>query len=145
MDYNSAESVRSFLLGGRETWQQTLSTDLVAQHFLTASFIPALDKGRKQIPGHSSSVINISSISGSAKSHSGGQFAYAASKAALSQLSRQMAFTLHPLRIRVNCIEPGVFPSEMTAGGSDENQKSKLEGMGGKFPAGELLSPTLYQ
>ncbi|KAK2762660.1 hypothetical protein FQN54_000834 [Arachnomyces sp. PD_36] len=150
VDYNSAESVRNFLLGGRDAWQQTLSTNVVAQHFLTASFIPALDKGRKLVPGHSSSVINISSISGTSKTHSAGQFAYAASKAALTQLSRQLAFTLHPLRIRVNCIEPGVFPSEMTAGESDEMQKSKLEGMGEKFPAGrtgqesDIASAVLY-
>ncbi|KAL1956558.1 hypothetical protein VTO42DRAFT_7029 [Malbranchea cinnamomea] len=138
VDYENVDSVRSFLLGnGRESWHETLDSNLTSQHFVTAALLPALDKGRHLIKGHSSSVINISSISGTTTSHSGGQFAYAASKAAFTQLTKNLAYTLYPLRIRVNCIEPGVFPSEMTAGGSDENQKSKLEGMGEKFPAGK--------
>ena len=38
-----------------------------------------------------------------------------------------MATTFVDARIRVNCIAPGIFPSEMTAGLSGEDQKSKLE------------------
>ncbi|KAK2745688.1 hypothetical protein FQN57_003584 [Myotisia sp. PD_48] len=150
VDYGSVASVRSFLLGaGRDAWQQTLSTNLTSHHFVTASLLPALENGRKNAPGHSSSVVNISSISGTTKTHSSGQFAYAASKAALTHHTRMLASTLHPLGIRVNCIEPGVFPSEMTAGGSDENQKSKIGG-GERFPANrngeesDIASAILY-
>lgn len=137
VDFHSADSARSWLEGnGRDVWQQTLASNLISHHFVTARLIPALDKGSSIVPGYSSSIINISSISGTVKSTSAGQYAYAASKAAFTHLSRQLAHTLYPLRIRVNCIEPGLFPSEMTTGGSDENQKSKIEGAGSKFPAG---------
>lgn len=37
-------------------------------------------------------------------------------------LTRLMATTFSEAKIRVNCIAPGVFPSEMTAGSSGEDQ-----------------------
>ena len=32
----------------------------------------------------------------------------------------------HGMKVRSNAIAPGVYPSEMTAGASDENQKSQI-------------------
>lgn len=61
------------------------------------------------------------------KGSSNGQFAYATSKAGLIQLTRMMAITFAEVKIRVNSIAPGIFPSEMTAGESDEHQKSELD------------------
>lgn len=61
------------------------------------------------------------------KGSSGGQPAYAASKAAFIHLTRMLATTLVETKIRVNSIAPGVFPSEMTAGESDVHQKSQID------------------
>ena len=38
-----------------------------------------------------------------------------------------MASTFAEAKIRVNCIAPEIFQSGITAGSSDDNQKSKLD------------------
>lgn len=52
-------------------------------------------------------------------------------------LTRMMATTFSEAKVRVNCIAPGIFPSEMTAGESGSDQKSKLD-MELSNPAGKL-------
>ena len=49
-----------------------------------------------------------------------------------------MATTFIEAKICVNCIAPGIFPSEMTAGSSGEDQKSTLD-MKTSNPAGDSL------
>ncbi len=57
-------------------------------------------------------------------------------------LTRMMATTFTEAKIRVNCIAPGIFPSEMTAGSSGDDQKSTLD-MKMSNPAGESLRHNL--
>eukprot|EP00243_Klebsormidium_subtile_P004348 TRINITY_DN18325_c0_g1_i1.p1 TRINITY_DN18325_c0_g1~~TRINITY_DN18325_c0_g1_i1.p1 ORF type:complete len:276 (-),score=74.37 TRINITY_DN18325_c0_g1_i1:330-1157(-) len=59
-------------------------------------------------------IVNTSSIAG-AEVIQVGHAIYAASKAAVIQLTRAMAVELAPKGINVNSIAPGVFPSEMTS------------------------------
>ncbi len=59
-------------------------------------------------------VINIGSIDG-IRVAATENYAYAASKAAVHQLTRQLAHRLIGEHINVNCIAPGLFPSKMTA------------------------------
>jgi len=63
--------------------------------------------------GHAS-VVNIGSSDGSLVP-TWDNFAYAASKAALHQLTRQLAARLRRDGITVNCIAPGPFESKMSA------------------------------
>jgi NAD(P)-dependent dehydrogenase (short-subunit alcohol dehydrogenase family) len=64
--------------------------------------------------GGGGSIINISSMAG----YSGGPgvCAYGASKAALMNLSKSQANEWAAWRVRVNCLSPGPFVSEMTEG-----------------------------
>lgn len=121
-----------------EEWESAYRTNVGSLFFTTAAFLPLLQKGSEAEHGWSSTVINITSISGVIK-HSQHHFAYNTSKAAAIHLTKMLAqeVTSSGLRIRVNNIAPGVFPSEMTAQDSDEKQKSTLprEKYEGKYPA----------
>lgn len=53
-----------------EQWEETFRTNITAQYFVTAAFLPLLAKGREVTPGYSTSVVNIASISGVMKGSS---------------------------------------------------------------------------
>lgn len=124
-----------FLKTEPQNWEDTLKTNVTAGYWTSMAFLPLLAKGGETTPGYSSSIVNVSSISGAMKGSSAGQFAYATSKAAFTHLSRMLATAFAGVKVRVNVIAPGVFPSEMTTGSSDENNKSSIDMKSGN-PAG---------
>lgn len=113
--------------GDMEEWDSVFRTNTSQLFFMTTAFLPLLSKGSEQERGWSSTVINTTSISGIVKV-SQHHFAYNASKAAAIHLTKMLAHEVMTsnLRIRVNNIAPGVFPSEMTTNESDEKQKSAI-------------------
>lgn len=135
--YDATSISQHFLRSEPQQWADTFNTNVTAGYFMSMAFLPLLAKGQEKMigSGYTSSVVNISSVSGAMKGSSGGQFSYAASKAAFTHLTRMLATTFTGAHVKVNCIAPGLFPSEMTAGSSDDNQKSQLE-PGSHNPAG---------
>lgn len=113
--------------GSFEDWESTYRTNVCQLFFMTTAFLPLLQAGTDLERGWSSTVVNISSISGIVKT-SQHHFPYNASKAAAIHLSKMLAQEIasSDIRVRVNSIAPGVFPSEMTAGESDQMQKSSI-------------------
>lgn len=116
-----------FLKTEPQQWAATLKTNVTGPYYMSMAFLPLLAKGRETTPGYSSQIINVSSISGAMKGSSMGQPAYATSKAALTHLSRMIATLTKDVKVRVNVIAPGLFPSEMTTGESDEGNKSNID------------------
>jgi len=111
-----------------DDWVNTYRTNVPQLFFMTTAFLPLLQKATESHQGYSGTVINISSISGivqSAQHH----FGYNASKAAAIHLTKLLASEVasNGLKVRINSIAPGVFPSEMTTGESGEDQKSYIE------------------
>ena len=110
-----------------ELWADTFKTNAAQIFFMTTAFLPLLQKATEMHKGYSGTVINISSISGTVKTAQH-HFAYNASKAAAihvnTMLSNEVA--MNGFKVRINAIAPGVFPSEMTAGESGEDQKSHI-------------------
>ena len=111
-----------------EEWTDLYATNVVGPYMMTTAFLPLLQKSTETHYGWSGTVINITSISGLVRI-SQGHFAYNSSKGAQVHLNKLLSSEIHRagLKIRVNSIAPGVFPSEMTTQESnDKTQKSEM-------------------
>ncbi|KAF1814746.1 NAD(P)-binding protein [Eremomyces bilateralis CBS 781.70] len=110
-----------------DDWMSVYQTNVPPLYFTTFALLPLLQNASQMEHGYSATVVNITSISGIVKTAQH-HFSYNASKAAAVHLTRMIANEVarNGLKIRVNAIAPGVFPSEMTAGSSGENQKSAI-------------------
>lgn len=98
-----------------EQWQDTFRTNVTANFFVAAAFVPLLHAAKDGPTKHSGNIINISSLSGLTRRSQNGQFSYNASKSSNAHLSRMMAheFAHQNVMIRVNTISPGYFASQM--------------------------------
>jgi len=108
-----------------EQWGETYTTDVSSVYFTTVAFLPLLEAGSKDHGDFKASVIVISSMSGFMR-HAQGHFSYNAAKAGTAHLTKLMSAEFQKLKIRVNSIAPGYFPSEMTAKESGPDMKSEL-------------------
>lgn len=93
-----------------DLFQLTVQTNLVG------TFHCCRAVGQRQLrDGRGGSIINIASIMGMAGTQNA-PVAYQSSKAGVINLTRGLALSWADRGVRVNCIAPGWFPSEMTAG-----------------------------
>jgi NAD(P)-dependent dehydrogenase (short-subunit alcohol dehydrogenase family) len=91
-----------------EKWQKVLDVNL------TGCFLFAQAVGREMLEKENGSIINIASVSGITSSANGPFYAgYAASKAGLIGLTRELAASWGRKGIRVNAIAPGFFHSRL--------------------------------
>jgi NAD(P)-dependent dehydrogenase (short-subunit alcohol dehydrogenase family) len=83
---------------------------------------------------HNRNVVNVSSLSAS-RVYPGGQAVYAASKAALNQLSRHLAAEFGVFGVRVNALAPNNFPSVVRT----ESVASAIARLDGESVTGRVL------
>ena len=92
-------------------WDKVMDLNVKSPFFLVQKMLPLLRAaGQKE---QTASVINIGSIAG-ILGNPANAFSYATSKAAIHQLTRNLAHELADDHIRVNAIAPGRFHSKMT-------------------------------
>jgi NAD(P)-dependent dehydrogenase (short-subunit alcohol dehydrogenase family) len=87
-----------------EDWNRVLTSNLNAVHWGCQVF------GRQMASSGGGSILNIASVS--AHLPLSRVFAYSASKAAVVNLTQNVARELAPLGVRVNALCPGFFPAE---------------------------------
>jgi gluconate 5-dehydrogenase len=91
-----------------DKWQKVIDTNL------TGAFLFSQAAGREMLKRQYGRIVNIASISGLRGSTTGPHYAgYAASKAGLMGLTRELAASWGRQGIRVNAIAPGFFHSRL--------------------------------
>ncbi|KAL4076236.1 hypothetical protein V8B97DRAFT_45549 [Scleroderma yunnanense] len=105
-------------------WEGVYKTNVVGTFFISAAFLPLLHAATGRRPQYTPSIINISSVAGISRT-TFDHVKYNVSKAAAIHLTTMLAQKFKN-EVRVNSIAPGIFPSEMTVGTSDEHNKSHL-------------------
>lgn len=105
-----------------DKWKQVLDVNL------TGCFLFAQAVGREMLKRQGGSIINIASIAGLTSSANGPFYAgYAASKAGLIGLTRELAASWGRKGIRVNAIAPGFFHSRLADAVIDLYERSIQE------------------
>lgn len=93
-----------------ELWDETLQINLGSLRTLSAEFVPAMASSRET----RRSIVHLSSTAGHRALPRYG--AYCVSKAAVERLTEQQAIELARWGIRVNCVAPGLTPTDMVDG-----------------------------
>ena len=93
-------------------WDKVMDLNVKSVFFLSQQLLPQLRAAART--GDPARIINLSSVYALRYSHQN-TFSYSASKAAVLQLTQQLAASLVKDNINVNAIAPGFFPSNMTA------------------------------
>lgn len=96
---------RPFASLSPEDWELTLRQNLTATVWITRATLPLLQRSR------AGSIVNVSSLAGRQRSFIAASD-YAAAKAGLLGLTRQLACELAPNGIRVNAVAPGLTSSQ---------------------------------
>lgn len=120
-----------------DKWRQVVDVNL------TGTWLFSQEVGKRMLEQDGGSIINIASIAGLIGSTAGSRgdgtslAGYAASKAGVLGLTRELASNWGRRGIRVNAVAPGFFPSRMTVGMLEKVQESYEE----LLPAGRIGRP----
>ena len=101
-----------------ETWQYVHMVNVIAPSLLVQGLLQPLRAAK-------GAVVNVTSIAGF-RIHPFAGAAYATSKAALSALTRELAYELGGSGVRVNAVAPGEILTSILSPGTDEMVQSQV-------------------
>ncbi len=97
-----------------ESYEEVMRTNLQGPYFLTQAAARWMIEQKRETPGWTGCIINVSSISATVASPSRGE--YCLSKAGVSMATQLWAVRLGDLDIPVYEVRPGITATDMTAG-----------------------------
>lgn len=110
----------------KEDWDDVLRVNL------TGAFLFVRAVGKVMLKQKAGKIINMASISGFKASPQ--SLAYAATKAALIQMTKVIAMELGPAGVTVNALAPGFFETDMTKRYREPNAKEQLDAYIARIP-----------
>lgn len=119
-----------------KAWPGVMAVNVQTPFTMVRELLPEL--GAAGTDGDPARIINIGSVAGM-KTERLGAYSYAASKAAVHMMTRDLAGDLAARNITVNAVIPGFFPTKMTAHMRDED--SVDAGLLAHIPLGRLGKP----
>ena len=113
-----------------DDWHATVHANLTSVFLVVKSFLPGMRERRR------GSIITMSSLA--ARTPTPASIAYTASKAAVIALSKQLAYELGPVGIRVNDIAPSTIMTDRLAARMPQEFKDRMLA---EHPLGRLGTP----
>lgn len=117
-----------------DTWMKILNVNLVSTALLARALLPELQAAR-------GAIVNVTSIAGS-RVHPFAGVAYAASKAGLAALTRELAHEFGPRGVRANAIAPGEIATSILSPGTDELVEAEVPL--GRLGTTDEVAQTIY-
>ncbi len=122
-----------------EAWESTLMTNVAGVFFTVRGMLGALGEAAQP------KVAVISSVMGSSARAPGGAYIYRASKAAVTNLARNLAADLKPRGIAVGAYHPGWVRTDMGGQGADLSVEESAEGLLARFDALSLETTGCFE
>lgn len=121
-----------------DDWNQVLATNLSSAFHLTQACVPLLELAAAQPDAPTSVVINVSSVAGGPPAMQSG-VAYAVTKAAMDQMTRNCACELAPKRVRVAAVKPWYITTPLAS--AILNDPARAAAVVASTPAGRVGRP----
>lgn len=131
----AVQLTKELLATSSDEWDRSMAVNVRSMFLSIHTLAPMMSSG---------SFVNVSSVHAVATSV--GLGAYAASKGAVSALTRAAALELAPRGIRVNAVMPGATDSAMLRSGlakrfPDNHLQDLIAGLSGRHPIGRIARP----
>ena len=121
---------------GDDVWQRLYQVNVVGAFHCARAAVKAM---RKTVGADGAEIVNVGSIAG--LKATGSCIPYAASKAALHNLTVALARTFAPDRIRVNAVAPGFITGRWLEEGLGERYESTKAAFEKAMPLGAVSTP----